>query len=63
MLDPVDIATQFEKHLSSPKQTWLLGAGVSIGSNIPLMGPLTDRVLHVARTDKLKEHEDGKKNH
>ena len=61
MLDPVDIATQFEKHLSSPKQTWLLGAGVSIGSNIPLMGPLTDRVLHVARTDKLKEHEDGKK--
>ena len=61
MLDPDDIATQFEKHLSSPKQTWLLGAGVSFGSNIPLMGPLTDRVLHGIRTDKLKEDEEGKK--
>ena len=60
MLDPDDIATQFEKHLGSPKQTWLLGAGVSFGSNIPLMGPLTDRVLNEAQTDKLEEDEEGK---
>lgn len=47
----IDIAEQFEKHLSSPKQTWLLGAGVSYQAHIPLMFPLTDRVLDVARSD------------
>lgn len=30
--------------LSIPHQSWLLGAGVSFEANIPLMGPLTDRV-------------------
>ena len=47
--DEVDIAEQFEKHLNSPKQTWLLGAGASFESNIPLMYPLTERVFEVAR--------------
>ncbi|MFC3430531.1 MULTISPECIES: SIR2 family protein [Sphingobium] len=46
-----DIAEQFEKHLNSPKQTWLLGAGVSYPANIPLMYPLTDRVMELARND------------
>jgi hypothetical protein len=46
-----DIAEQFEKHLNSPKQTWLLGAGVSYLANIPLMYPLTDRVVELARND------------
>tara|TARA_R110002051_G_scaffold91441_2_gene160927 strand:- start:2743 stop:3969 length:1227 start_codon:yes stop_codon:yes gene_type:complete len=45
MTEAPDIAAQFEKHLNSPKQTWLLGAGVSFGANIPLMTPLTTRVL------------------
>lgn len=46
----IDIAEQFEKHLNSPKQTWLLGAGVSYQAHIPLMFPLTDRVLDLARS-------------
>ena len=59
MFDPVDIAVQLEKHLGSPKQTWLLGAGVSFRSNIPLMAPLTDRVLHVARTERYRDDEES----
>ena len=59
MSDPIDIAVQLEKHLSSPKQTWLLGAGVSVGSNIPLMGPLTERVLEVARKERYKEDKES----
>lgn len=51
MTKDVDIAEQFEKHLNSPKQTWLLGAGVSYPANIPLMYPLTDRVLELARNN------------
>lgn len=49
----VDIAEQFEKHLNSPKQTWLLGAGISFPANIPLMFPLTTRVLALARNEKF----------
>lgn len=41
--DP-DIAKQFDEHLRSPRQVWLLGAGVSVNAGIPLMYPLTDRV-------------------
>ncbi|UWF68575.1 MULTISPECIES: SIR2 family protein [unclassified Brucella] len=51
MTQDADIAEQFEKHLNSPKQTWLLGAGVSYPANIPLMYPLTDRVMELARND------------
>lgn len=61
MLDPIDIAIQFEKHLNSPKQTWLLGAGISGGSNVPLMNPLTDRVLHVVKTSCFREDEEAKR--
>lgn len=50
MQDPVDIAIQFERHLNGPKQSWLLGAGTSNDANVPLMKPLTERVLHVARS-------------
>ena len=64
MQDAVDIAEQFEKHLNSPKQTWLLGAGISFASNIPLMRHLTERVLEVANNDvtstaELAENNDG----
>lgn len=61
MFDPVDIAVQFEKHLNSPKQTWLLGAGISFGANIPLMTPLTERVLHVARMNRMNDDEEAKR--
>ena len=51
MAHDADIAEQFEKHLNSPKQTWLLGAGVSYPGNIPLMYPLTERVMELARNE------------
>lgn len=49
----IDTAEQFEKALNSPKQTWLLCAGISYPANIPLMIPLTKRVLDLARTKKF----------
>ena len=55
----IDIAEQFEKHLNSPKQTWLLGAGVSFLANIPLMLPLTERVLALVRGDQFADDEDA----
>ncbi len=36
---------QLVKHLQSPKQIWLLGAGISCKSGIPLMVELTNRLL------------------
>lgn len=50
-----DIAEQFEKAFNTPKQTWLLAAGASFMSNIPLMYPLTRRVLDLARTQVFVE--------
>ena len=54
----IDIAEQFEKALNSPKQTWLLCAGISYPANIPLMIPLTKRVLYLARTEKFRGKDD-----
>jgi hypothetical protein len=55
MSQGIDIAEQFERHLNSPKQTWLLGAGISYPANIPLMYPLTHRVLELVRSQKFSE--------
>jgi hypothetical protein len=41
--DP-DIAKQLDEHLRSPRQVWLLGAGVSFDAGIPLMIPLTEQI-------------------
>jgi hypothetical protein len=59
MAHDVDIAEQFEKHLNSPRQTWLLGAGISYPANIPLMYPLTNRVMHVARNAIFSDDSDA----
>ena len=41
--------------VNSARQNWLLGAGVSADSNIPLMGPLTSLVLaEVQKKDNSK---------
>lgn len=53
-----DIAEQFEKAFNTPKQTWLLAAGASFMSNIPLMYPLTRRVLELARTEFFKDEDE-----
>lgn len=42
------------QHLTSDRQAWLLGAGVSVGAGIPLMYPLTDYV----QTLIAEEHPD-----
>lgn len=55
----IDVAEQFEKHLNSPKQSWLLGAGVSFNANIPLMYPLTDRALEKAH-DQFDQDDQAK---
>jgi hypothetical protein len=42
-----DYLTQLDNLLASARQAWLFGAGISIGANIPLMGPLTSRVFSI----------------
>lgn len=40
---------QLDEFLSRPNQSWLLGAGISKDAGIPLMYPLTARVLDMAK--------------
>ena len=40
-----DFLEQLDRHLASASLSWLLGAGISCGANIPLMYPLTTRVM------------------
>ncbi|EOF8234695.1 SIR2 family protein [Yersinia enterocolitica] len=40
-----DIYTQVEDHLKCTEQNWLMGAGISYDANLPLMYPLTNKVL------------------
>lgn len=49
MADEKDVARQFDSHLRAGRQVWLLGAGVSRDANVPLMYPLTERVLEQAK--------------
>lgn len=49
MADGSEVAKQFDEHLRSSRQVWLLGAGVSVNAGIPLMYPLTDRVVSVIK--------------
>jgi hypothetical protein len=41
--------------LASGSQSWLFGAGISLNANIPLMGPLTNRVFKLAEGNPEKE--------
>lgn len=43
--DASDLLEQLDRHLSSPSQAWLFGAGISKSAGVPLMYPLTQRVL------------------
>lgn len=44
-MDDTDLLEQLDGHLSSPNMSWLLGAGISRDANVPLMYPLTKRVM------------------
>jgi hypothetical protein len=46
---PNDLLEQLDRHLASPQQSWLFGAGIIKNANIPLMFPLTERVLELER--------------
>lgn len=52
-----EVAKQFDEHLRSFRQVWLLGAGVSVNAGVPLMYPLTDRVIKLI-TSGEEEHKD-----
>ncbi len=41
------IVEELRKHLDSSRQNWLFGAGISFKSNIPLMYPLTKRIIKI----------------
>ena len=51
-MDPTQCHNQIDELLSLPQQMWLLGAGVSKESGIPLMHPLTDRVEAMLKGDE-----------
>lgn len=45
------------QHLTSDRQAWLLGAGVSFDAGIPLMFPLTKYVRTLVREKDMKAHD------
>ena len=46
-MDHKDLLDQLDGHLASADLAWLVGAGISVGGNVPLMYPLTERVLAI----------------
>ena len=52
--DSYDLVEQLDRHLSSPSQAWLLGAGISKDAGVPLMNPLTARVRSLAENTPHK---------
>lgn len=46
---------QIDELLSLPQQMWLLGAGISKDSGIPLMFPLTDRVADMLKGEETTD--------
>ena len=50
-----DYLKQLDSLLASGKQSWLFGAGISLDANIPLMQPLTIRVVKMAEGKPEKD--------
>lgn len=48
-MDDSDLLEQLDGHLGSPNVSWLLGAGISRDANVPLMYPLTERVMAILK--------------
>ena len=49
-----DCLKQLDNLLAAGDQSWLFGAGISLGANIPLMRPLTTRVFAMANEEPVK---------
>lgn len=47
-MDKDELVEQLDKLVASRSVSWLFGAGISKSAGVPLMGPLTDRVLSLA---------------
>ena len=52
-----DSLKQLDTLLAERNQSWLFGAGTSLGAGIPLMGSLTERVFHLAK-DKVDSNDE-----
>ncbi|MEI2827654.1 MAG: SIR2 family protein [Dermatophilaceae bacterium] len=50
LADDTDLLEQIGRHLASPCQAWLFGAGISKEAGIPLMHALTSRVRALAKS-------------
>jgi hypothetical protein len=53
--DDRDILQQIDNLLNANRQSWLLGAGTSLDSGIPLMGGLTKKVIDEVNDDNHKQ--------
>jgi hypothetical protein len=51
-----DSLKQLDELLAASNQSWFFGAGVCVNAGIPLMGPLTSRVLARAKSDDKEGH-------
>lgn len=51
-MEDADLLEQLDGHLGSPNISWLLGAGISFQANVPLMYPLTGRVIQILKESK-----------
>lgn len=53
MSGDVEAARQLDRHLRSPRQIWLTGAGISLAAGLPLMYPLTEQVFSRLAADTV----------
>lgn len=54
----VELVEELKKHLDCSVQHWLLGAGVSIESNVPPMYPLTERVKIIINSEDNQKNKE-----
>src|SRR5690625_802701 len=52
---------QLDEFLDRPSQMWLFGAGISVNAGIPLMKPLTERVVDLLKNPKKRNNRLPKK--
>lgn len=53
--DDGDVLRQLDSLLSSNSQSWLLGAGSSVDSGVPLMAALTQRVIQRTKESSIED--------
>jgi SIR2-like domain len=51
-----ELFSQVEEHLKCSEQSWLLGAGISFDAKLPLMYPLTNKVIKDLEKDSAESY-------